>query len=60
MKKSFKHSKLFDELLAEPEKYLQPSDASHENECFRMIEIRNLPDGHVSVQAVLIQPPMRS
>lgn len=60
MKKVFRFLRLCDDVLIEPEKYAPVEQSNTENDSFRMIEIKTMPGGHISAQAVIVQKSFNS
>jgi len=60
MRNIFKHHRLCEDILTEPEKFVIRENTPNETESFRMIEVKTLPNGHVSAQAVIVQKTINS
>jgi hypothetical protein len=60
MKMKSKNHPICEDVLVEPGKFLPVENILHENESFRMIEIKTLSNGQVSAQAVFVQKPVHA
>jgi hypothetical protein len=60
MKILSKNHHLCEDVIADPEKFAPQGNDPAANDSIRMIEIKKTSNGHVSVEAILIQKPMHS